>query len=471
MAERPESPRRRAYGAVRLEPGVEAAESPSFETAWDSNPGVRQRTTVAKPAVSLPLWLVDLAGFLYAVSMHKYAVRDALASSTGIQGVLEIGCITGAFFCVFLVARKQRRQYPPFLTTILLATFGLLALCSSWRSFAPAASVAKGLLFLCVLTTCYLAVQCGLMRRYLRAVYRSYVLLLLTGLAAGILLPHTYPLFTVDAYSGRTTMSVFDTFFGVVGEDAALMFLLAPLIFEKPNLWAQTFLFGMNIMAGGKASSALLCVLAFAGYLAGTRRWRSWRSVSLVAGAGVVFAGAIFLLLSSHSAALFAKPAQALYGNQVSTNAKGFDGREQLWVDAIGLLPNVPLLGYGFEGDRALMIEVASWSGSSHSSYLEAALSGGLAAFALLVLALGLIASSCFRTVGRLRFRLLLVLGFILMDGIVGIIFSDPSFLGLMILAWLPYRAQAPLHPAASLMSTQRRTSKLPSPPASMAPC
>jgi hypothetical protein len=81
------------------------------------------------------LWLIDVAGFLYAVSMHKFALRDPLSANTGIQGIIEMLAIGGAFVCVVAATWKARRQRSTSITALCFGIFGLFALCSSWRSF------------------------------------------------------------------------------------------------------------------------------------------------------------------------------------------------------------------------------------------------------------------------------------------------------------------------------------------------
>jgi O-antigen ligase len=427
-----------------------------------------QRFPIEKPAPSSNgfygrrLWLVDIAGFLFAVSMHKYAVRDGLSANTGIQGIIEFGCIIGAFLFVLSATWGQHRRYSPSIPSICFAIFGLFALASSWRSFYPILSFAKGTLLLVVLATGYLASQAGLGRRYLRAVYRSYALSLAVGLIVGIILPHIYPLFSVDEYSGRTVMSVFDTFFGVVGEDAALMLLLAPVVSEKPSWIACILLLVVNILAGGKTSTALLLLLLTIRLVYGICVWRRWGAVVFISGIAAI--GALAMVATLHPEAtfhLFARSAVSIYGNQVGAEATGLDGRLGLWKGAISLLPTVPLLGYGFGGARDFLLKIAIWSGSSHNGYLEMALSGGILGFLFFVVGLCSAIQASLGASLVVRLRLLSVLAFILSDAITGGIFDNPSFVGFLVLVCVPYFATESSVPAGDFyrLLAQRRES------------
>jgi O-antigen ligase len=386
------------------------------------------------------LWLIDLAGTLYAISLHKFAAPDGPATRAG--GLIEAAAMTGAFLCVLFATRQTPRRYGPSLAVICFAVVCFLALVSSWRSFSPSVSAVKGVLSLLVLATCYLVSQSAVDQRYLRSIYRSYVVLLVLGLLAGMLPPHMYPLSSVDEYSGRTTFSVFYTFFGVLGEDTALLVLIAPLIFEKPRWVSGAFLVAMNVMAGGKTPTALLFAMLAIRFLAGMRK-RPWWRIGLVFTMTCFAAFAVLYLFAFDPAKHHASsPVEAIYGNQVSENAMSFDGRTDLWKKAVELLPTVPVLGYGFEGDRDLMLKVASWSGSAHNSYLEIALSSGLIGFVFFVVGTFSVMLASLKASANVRLPLLLLLAFLAIQSFVGILFYNPSFIGLLILAWCSYRAQ-----------------------------
>ena len=384
--------------------------------------------------------LISVGAFLYAFSMHKFAVRNGLSSDTGIQGVVEITGMLGAFICILIATRGRKRTYGFSYPYACFAVLGLFAVCSSWRSFYPVLSLTKGIIFLAVITTGYLVNQCGMGRQYFRALYRWYVVSLLVGLVAGVLLPNIYPLFSVDEYSGRTTMQVFDTFFLVIGEDAALFLLLAPIIRGRIGLLSQLFLFVTNILAGGKVSTALLSTMLVLRFFTGVRRFRSWYAVCILATImAVILLGTYAFLQHGIDTSTFTASAQAIYGTKVGVEAKGLDGRLGLWLGALHLLGNVPLLGYGFEGFRDLLLQIAIWSGSSHNGYLEMALASGWIGFTAFISGIAATVYACVRVGGRMSFYLLSVALFISIDAMAGGSLHNPSFFGFLILLWLPY--------------------------------
>lgn len=384
--------------------------------------------------------LISVAAFLYAFSMHKFAVRNGLSSDTGIQGIIELTGMVGAFVCVLIATSGRKRKYGFSYTYTCFAILGVFALCSSWRSFYPALSVVKGIIFLAVITTGYLVNQSGMGRQYFRALYSWYVISLIVGLITGILLPNLYPLFSIDEYSGRTTMQVFDTFFLVIGEEAALFLLLAPIIRGRIGVLSQVFLFGINILAGGKVSTALLSTMLLLRFFTGVRRVRSWYAISVVATLIVAaLVGTYAFLHHGVDLSAFTESAQSIYGTKVGVEAKGLDGRLGLWLGALHLLENVPLLGYGFEGFRDLLLQIAIWSGSSHNGYLEMALASGWIGFTAFISGVAATVYASFRVGGRMSFYLLSVAFFIIIDAMAGGSLHNPSFFGFLILLWLPY--------------------------------
>jgi O-antigen ligase len=392
------------------------------------------------------LWLVDVAGLLYAISMHKFAMRDGLSSNTGIQGIIESLSITGAFVCIFTATRKARRQHTTSITALCFAMFGIFALCSSWRSFNPSLSFVKGVLFLVVLATGYLANQTGLAQRYFRSIYWSYTGLLVVGLVVGLMFPEHYPLLSVGDYTGKHRLSVFDTFSGTMGEDVALLLLLVPLIRARVSTVSQVFLFLMVVFAGGKTPTVLLCVLLLVRFVYGLRQWRSWRTVVVILGvAGVVAFTTQLLLGSGGQDSAFARPAAWLYGTHVAGEVGTLDGRVALWIASLDLLQSGQALGYGFEGARQAMINVASWSGNSHNGYLELALSGGLVGFVFFLVGLLFVGRDCYLARFPVRLNAALALSSILITDLIGPSFSFPSAFGMLVLLWISYEAKA--HP------------------------
>ena len=408
-----------------------------------------EREDQSSQTLSMPSWklaLVSAAGFFYAISMQKFFKRDPLSLNVGPEGPLEFALLTGTLGCVFFAASGAKRRYPASLPVLSFGIFGLFALASSWRSFNPSLSMVKGGLLFVVLAIGYLVNQAGLVERFFHAIYATFTFLLGLGLVAGFLFPAHYPLLNVEAYSGRTRLSLFATYPGAMGDCAALLILLAPIIRPKPSWYSLVFLFVINILAGGKTSSAVLILLLAVNLLFNLPRWQSWKSLALIAASTALILSLIYLSVGSpaSSTRLIAKPASAIYGTEVASEAKSFDGRMQLWTGMSGILEDCKLLGFGFDGARDRLLRIESWSGQSHNGFLEMALAGGIFGLTFFIAGLIGVIQACLQAEPRFRRAALSVLAYMLILSLTGIIFNFPSYFGFLILMSLFYQAKLP---------------------------
>jgi O-antigen ligase len=387
--------------------------------------------------------LLYLAGFLYALSLHKFVSRDPLSLQTGVQGVLEFTLLSAAFLCTFVAARHARRQYLPSLALVCFGAFGILALASSWRSFNPTLSLAKGLLFFAALGTGYLASQLGLLTCFFQSLYWTYTASLGVGLVLGVVLPSSFPLLSIDDFDGRTRLSVFGTFPGTMGETAAYLILLAPILFRRSHWVSRLFLLVMNVVAGGKLSTAILLLLLSIEYLYKIRSLRSWRVVALVGSAWVTVWAYLYVTLvrGADLSQSLGRLSDMVYGHDVAAEAASLDGRLDLWRRSAEMLVQSPILGYGFDGARQALIRIASWSGQSHNGYLELSLAGGALSAGIFLIGVVGIFRACMCSAPDLRRRTLSVFAYMIIIAFTGITFTFPSYFGLLILTLLFYRS------------------------------
>ncbi len=384
-------------------------------------------------------WLLNIAAFAYAVSMHKFAFRDFLASNVGIQGFIEAAGICGAFLCVLIATWKLKRDRLS-LTPVAFAIFGLFAIASSVRSYDPRLSAVKGMLLLVVLATGSVIIQAGLGRRYFRSLYYSYCSLLVIGIIVGIIFRDRYPLVSVIEYSGRTRVSVFDTFPGVMGEECLLLLLVAPLTGARIGLVSQFFLVVMNLLAAGKTHSALLILVLIARFIYAARKWPALKSLAVCFGIASIVtlsAGAVSLVDPGRVSRLIDRGTKSIYGSGVTEDISTLDGRLDLWEESVKLLRSGALIGYGFDGARDAMIKVAEWSGSSHNGYLEIALAGGLTGSAIFFVGVVLVVKASFLAPPEKRRHALALVLVILTTDFIGPTFSAQSYFGILIFLWL----------------------------------
>jgi O-antigen ligase len=387
--------------------------------------------------------LIYLAGFLYALSLHKYVSRDPLSAQTGIQGVMEFALQGAAFVCTFVASRHARRQFAPSPVLLCFVGFGVFALASSWRSFNPPLSLAKGLLLFIVLGTGYLASQLGLATRLFQSIYWTYIASLAVGLVLGVALPSRFPLWSLDDYDGRTRLSVFGTFPGTMGETAAYLILLAPIIFRRSHWISRLFLLAMNIVAGGKLSTAVLLLLLPIEYLVNIRTARSWRVVALVSVACLAVCAGLYvtLLRGVDLSQSLTRPLDMVYGHDVAAEAVGLDGRLELWRGAVALLIRNPVLGFGFDGARQALTKIAWWSGHSHNGFLEVGLAGGIFSGAIFLVGVAGVLRVCLASAPGMRRHSLLAFAYMIIIAFTGITFTFPSYFGLLILTLLYYQS------------------------------
>ena len=388
--------------------------------------------------------LVYASGFLYALSLHKYLSRDALSGGGGVQGFLEFGFTMGALVFTFVALRSTRRRFPPSGALVCFALFGLFALASSWRSFNPALSLAKGLLYFAVLEMGYLAGQAGYFTRLFRGIYWTYTGSIIVGVFAGLAMPARFPLWTTDEFTGRSRFSVFGTFPGTMGETAAYLILLAPLIFRRPHWISRGLLLLANLLAGGKTSTVLLLGLLGMEYILKIRGARSWRAIGLVSALTCCFGALTYssVIRGVDPASIAGDRLSNLYGHDVAAEAVSLDGRLSLWQGSFAVMVENPLLGYGVDGARDVMFKLASWSGSTHNGFLDLGIDGGIVALCFFMMGLTYVLRACMSTKVTLRSQLLLVFSYMFAIAWTGITFSFPSFFGLLVLVLLLFRAK-----------------------------
>jgi O-antigen ligase len=389
-------------------------------------------------------WPVSVAGFLYALSMHKFTVRSPLEGGAGAQGVFEALCLLGGLFCIIAATRSSRRAYRFSPAVFCFSLFGVIALCSSWRSFSPALSFGKAVLFLTTIAGVYLVNQAGKAQTYFAAIFRAYTFLVMLGLFLGLLLPSMYPLFKMDEETGgRTRLAVFADSPGFFGSHLTLLLLAAPLLKGRIGWLSQVFLIIINILSGGKTSTGLLLLLMFLRLVFAVLRDRSKLRVAIVVSATLALPLALLVAAGIKDGPV-SRAAEKVYGDRIGQDAEGLDGRADLWMGSIKLLPDVTVLGYGFSGARDVINKAEFWAGDSHNGYLEMALTGGVPAFFLFLFGVVAVGVSCSHAPFPERIYLLSLFSCIVIFSLIGTTFTESSYFGTLLLVWLYYRG-APL--------------------------
>jgi len=199
----------------------------------------------------------------------------------------------------------------------------------------------------------------------------------------------------------------------------------------------------MNVLAGGKTSTAMLLLMLSVEYLLKIRTARSWRVVVLVGGVFASVCACLYVTLvrGADLSQTFSHLSDMVYGHDVAAEAASLDGRLNLWRGSITLLIQNPILGYGFDGARQALINVAAWSSHSHNGFLELGLAGGIFSAVIFLIGVAGVIQACLRSAPDLRRQTLPVLAYMIIIAFTGITFNFPAYFGLLILTLLLYRS------------------------------
>jgi O-antigen ligase len=142
-------------------------------------------------------------------------------------------------------------------------------------------------------------------------------------------------------------------------------------------------------------AAALLALLAL--HVAGRRRTPLVAVLSLLV-VSVALLGPILdvsaIFASSADGSLLGRVALSdnplatfLFRGQSADEIEGFSGRTELWRGLTVLFLDRPVLGYGYQGARALVLGVMPWAAYAHNAYIETLLDVGLLGSVPLILA------------------------------------------------------------------------------------
>lgn len=394
-----------------------------------------------------------IAGGAFALSLHKYFVRDPLGQGGGVQGYIETILIVFSLAILWSGLRQTPRTWNGSLTLRWFMGTAILALLSSSRSFNIPLSVVEGMLFLSVLGIGYCAARADALKEVFQGIYWTYIASLIIGVGLAIAMPHQFGLVSVNDYDGRTRVSVFHTFPGTMGETAAYLCLLAPLMFKRRHRASRVLLLLANVAAGGKISSvALLCFMSF-------EILREFRSLDVRLRAAILAAAAALLCTVGLAASEVLSPQKSgthplttIYGHDVAGEAASLDGRTGLWRNTVQVLLSDPALGYsgyGFAGARDRLLAADEWSGQSHNGFLEIALAGGLPALSLFIVGYLSVFRVMWTQGGPLRRLTAPVMLYMLIVACTGITFTFPSYFGILVLVLVNDQCSRP-HPQAA---------------------
>jgi O-antigen ligase len=135
--------------------------------------------------------------------------------------------------------------------------------------------------------------------------------------------------------------------------------------------------------------------------------------------------------------------ASVVFRNQDADQVAGFSGRGELWAGVTPLIMDRPLLGRGYQGSRAALLETMPWAGYAHNSLMQSLLDLGIVGSLMLFFGFGsaflvgsLRGSVIDATVYRTRLTILGVCTFELLNGVSDEVFAGaPGYQTLLVLA------------------------------------
>ena len=345
--------------------------------------------------------LVPISVFLVLVAGTKFRNRDPTESLANVldgQIVLELGlyaCV-GLIVGVTLLSPKLRWS-PLSLPERLFVGFVVLAGCSTVWSDAPAftavRAVQAGLLLALGLTAPRVLGAAATLRAVAAAI--TVYVLVCAGLA--VLFPWARGT-TTDA-QGKVRFSWFAmhsisaatfTAFVILYVSCVLLFGAEgwrrrwrgiPVVLVLAPLGA--------IMIAANSRGPLFALLGALGAVLAFRYLRPATTLTLVAAAAFVvvvgmLAGATPESILASGARQNSRAADLVLRGQTVGELGTLTGRTELWTKLIPVYLDRPLLGYGYQASRGVLLQVQPWAGHAHNAVLETLLDVGLLGAVLL---------------------------------------------------------------------------------------
>jgi len=349
-----------------------------------------------REAVVLAVALVLLAG-------TKFRYRDVTTSSDiDAQVILELA-LYGTIAVVLGIAWLAERRPPIEVTRmdLFLGGYALFTIASTfWSSELSVTAVRSSQLLILFLLAEALVRMLGPERALwtLGAPLLGYVLICAT---AALTIPGASG--SIREYEGEARFSWF-AMHPISAASAAgvtLMFLMAEAFF-LPGGWARRrfrvpiWVHGLILLAiflATRSRGPAIALLVGTMALVLRRYGRAWTvpllGATVAVGVIAISSGPTLPGLMRMGAASTNPVAEFLFRGQRVEEVEGFNGRTELWQGALVLLRERPVLGYGYQGSRGLLLDILPWAGHAHNAVIEALLDLGVLGAALIWLPVG----------------------------------------------------------------------------------
>lgn len=338
-------------------------------------------------------WAISLL-FIFAFFGLSFGMRmDGYARTGGMDWQNMTKLV--AWLLIFLIFPFHVRRLVPFLRerTILLALiYGGVAFASSAWSLIPAYTAANSLGLISYLILACIVVSVLGAEATIRLLTLTLLVFLTIGLISGIALPDIAWL-PPSAEENVYRLRGFSGHPNVLGAQAALLVTFAVVLRRRRRLPAMLFLpallvgFAAIIAADSRTMLAATIVVWF---VISLRERKLLGPMAALGGAGLIFAVALIAVGEFPDLTFLLGPlARTGSISEVVT----LTGRTELWIVSGELIAQKPVLGWGFGGTEALLIESVgrAFQGApvnAHNMYIQAIFNlgflGALPIFALL---------------------------------------------------------------------------------------
>jgi len=353
----------------------------------------------AKPRAALAVAVV-----LVLIAGTKFRYRDVADSNIVDAQVLFELALYAINGVILAVAWQSERRERVRLTAMDLMLWGyvLYTLASVSWSNAPKVSLVRSLELMILLLLIGVIVRLWGIERALRMIGAPLLPFALVSAAAALTLPGASG--TIIEYEGDVRFSWFAmhpiSVAAVVG--TAFIYLLADALFLSGGWSRRRFaiplwLHGVVLLAiflATRSRGPTLALLLAVSALVLRRYARAWTipllgaivtATVLVISAGPSLGGLM------RSGASSSNPLAAfLFRWQSAQEVESLNGRADLWEGSLSLLRRQPLIGYGYQGSRQLLLDIMPWAGHAHNALMEALLDLGILGASLIWLPVGL---------------------------------------------------------------------------------
>ncbi len=345
-------------------------------------------------------WPLRAAVLLIVLGTAHYVARDDLhGDDSTLQPMIEIastvlaGCVALGASIYYRTGLIVRAPYAFLIGTLIMAT------AFAVRSWDVRLSLVRGLLLaLIVLSTAALLSTYGL-RPVVRTLIGAYVVLLLFGLAAGIVAPDNYPLMLHDPGEEelRARLHIFKIHPIALADDCAICLILSVILVGRWARTCRTVLLGCLLLTVARAPIILGLglyaaaeALTAGGFFKGAKRL----------GAVAIVVLALMILIAATAVAAGWTDLDELTATTVrlvdaTRDNSTLTGRTPLWSTLISDLSLENFYGYGVAGARYYLRTLNTWASHSHNSLLESIYVAGYPGLlAMLVAMSGALASA-----------------------------------------------------------------------------